>query len=87
MTDTGTKDALGNEIIIGDLYGYSVDSNGYTTSTVGKTLKFTESGKVTLETISCRGGIWLHEAEEVSTSKKVSVKPAKLFPVNPENLK
>lgn len=86
MNEHGTKDALGNEIIIGNYYGYSVDSNGVTHTTVGKAVKFTPSGKLTLETTMSRSALWMDEGENKETSAKVSVKPAKVFPVDPKSI-
>lgn len=78
----GNKDALGDEIILGNIYGYSIDSNGITTTTVGKAIKFNEKGSITLETISSRRSLWMCEGNEQTIAKKVCVKGAKLFPVN-----
>lgn len=83
MSEHGTKDALGNEIIIGDYYGYSVDSNGVTTTTVGEALKFTPSGKLSIGVLFSRRGLWMDEAEDhIHDAKSVSVKPSKLFPIS-----
>jgi hypothetical protein len=83
MSEHGTKDALGNEIIIGDYYGYSVDSNGVTTTTVGEALKFTPSGKLSIAVLFSRKGLWMYEAENHSHDAiTVSVKPSKLFPIS-----
>jgi hypothetical protein len=89
MSEINTKDALGNDVIVGQVYGYSVDNNGNTSTTIGKAVKLTESGKYTLEVISTKSALWMDEAEpnKWRTAKKVSVKPAKLFPVNPDNIK
>lgn len=44
-------DAMGNEIVIGEYYGYSKSSNGFTYVVTGKAYK-TANGKVTLEDIT-----------------------------------
>lgn len=75
------KDALGDDIILGNLYGYSVDSNGITDTTVGEAIRFTPSGKITLKPVKSRRSLWMHEGKEEEFSKSVSVKPAKIFPV------
>lgn len=86
MEKHGTKDALGNEIVIGDYYGYSVDSSGVTHTTVGKAEKFTPSGKLTLMVVLSRKSLWMDEAEANDHPAKVSVKPAKVFPVSKDTL-
>lgn len=89
MDKIGTKDALGNDIVAGNVYGYSVDNSGNTYTTIGKAVQLTPSGKCTLEVISSKHSLWMDEASETEwrTASKVSVKPAKLFPVNPDNIK
>jgi hypothetical protein len=85
MSDHGTKDALGQDIIIGNYYGYSVDSNGVTTTTVGEAVKFTLSGKLTLNVLFSRKALWMHDAENHEhETKSVSVKPSKVFPISQE---
>ena len=79
-----TKNALGTEIVIGNFYGYSVDNNGHTHTVIGKAIRFTASGKLTLEVVSSQSSLWMDEVEDNRwlTAKKVSVKPAKCFPVD-----
>ena len=76
------KDALGNPIRVGADYGFSVDSNGFTSITLGSAVKENEK-TVTIEVKKYSGAIWSEEAEEREISrKKVAVKAIKLFPVN-----
>jgi len=86
-TEVEQKDALGNNIILGDVYGYSVDSNGITTSTIGIAVSATPTGRIGLQVYSKRRGLWMDEAEDKEThGNTVSVKSMKLFPVSLENL-
>ncbi|MCK9576241.1 MAG: hypothetical protein WC979_02235 [Candidatus Pacearchaeota archaeon] len=79
-------DALGNEVIIGNAYGYSVDSSGITTSTVGIATNETKTG-VTLEVVKSLQGLWSDKPKNHKVDKKkVTVKAMKLFPVNLELL-
>jgi len=70
MSVHGVKDSLGDEIILGKPYGYSVDSNGVTHTTLGIAEKFTPSGKITLKVISSRKSLWMDEAEENKVDTK-----------------
>lgn len=81
------QDALGNEIVLGGLYGYSVDRNGFTSTTIGEAVRFTDSGMCTLKPIQRKRALWMDPAEEEKPSKSVTVKPAKLFPVDKNLLK
>ena len=77
-----TKDALGNDIIMGYPYGYTQSNNGYSTVVIGTALKFTPKGYVTLKPISKKGAINNDVPRELELSNLVSVKPIHLFPVN-----
>ena len=79
---TNTKDALGNEIVIGNNYGFSKDSNGLTTIGIGKAEKITEKGYVTLRLYEYKSAIYNNEAKPAETRGTASVKPLKLFPIN-----
>ena len=74
-------DALGNPIEIGKLYGASVDNNGFTTVTVGKALRFTPTGQVTLEVHVVRKGLWNDEPESRFETGTKTFKGMKLFPI------
>lgn len=75
-------DALGNKIIIGELYGMSRNSNGHTNIVIGKAFKFTET-KVTLEITKRMRALYSYAPEEDEIgSPKVSVLGTALFPVD-----
>ena len=81
MEHISHKDALGNEIIIGNRYGYSIDNNGFTTVSVGIANNFNDRG-ISLKLESVVRGLWLDEPEKKNfKSKSVTVKCMKLFPV------
>ncbi len=74
-------DALGNLVLFGKKYGYSMDRNGFLEVTIGKALKATEKG-VTLEVIECKRSLYNDPlAPHEIRAKKVNVKSGKLFPV------
>lgn len=78
------KDALGNEIELGKLYGYSQNNNGMTHIKVGEARKFNEKS-VTLEVIYYKSALWNDDPSDPSfpmTRTKISVKGNMLFPVN-----
>ncbi len=87
MGQPGTKDGLGHEVVMGTIYGYSTDSSGITTSVIGKAVKFTPTGSVTLEVVQALTGVWMNEPHPKKFDKKtVRVKPMKLFPIDPEKI-
>lgn len=85
MSDYNTKDALGNEIEIGALYGYSSSSSGVIHVKLGTARKFTPKGLITLEVTKHTSALYMHEAEvpqfAQEVGKTISVKPLILFPV------
>ena len=77
-------DALGDEVILGKTYGFSVDSSGITTITIGKAVKETKTG-ITLEVIRRHRGLYHYEPESRPIAKaKVTAKAMKLFPIEDE---
>ena len=81
------KDALGNDLIIGQTYGYSRSENGLTTVKVGKLIRITEK-QVTLEVELSKQAYWSNDVEDKPKhNKSVSVKANGLFPVYTELLK
>ncbi len=79
------KDALNQEIVYGQTYGYSVSQSSRINVVVGKAVKETPGGKVSLEVISRRH--YVYGEEYVPTwavdkeAKLVTVHPCHLFPV------
>jgi len=74
-------DALGNELVIGDRYGYSRRSNGIVTIVVGRLQKIINDGRisVTLE-VECRGGaVYDNNIASKKTGKISSPTPNTLF--------
>lgn len=88
-------DALGNEIVIGEVYGYSNRSNGLLTVIIGKIKKINEkNGNVTIE-VAKRGRAGRNytirndfQTEGMFISKKsVSVLCNSLFPLKDVEIK
>ena len=77
------RDALGNAVLFGNTYGYSIDTNGMLYITIGKAVKATAKG-VTLEVIKTSKALYSNDLRDYESegSKKVNVKSGKLFPVN-----
>lgn len=81
-----TVDALNKEIVEDRTYGYSQNKNGITRIILGKAKKVNE-GKVSLEILERKEGVYNHPPEPVkrissiSQAKIVSVKANMLFPV------
>lgn len=75
------KDALGNDLIIGQTYGYSRNHNGLTTVKVGKLVKIT-SKQVSLEVEQSKGALYDRDVKDQEyTNKVISVHANGLFPV------
>lgn len=75
------KDALGNDIIFGNKYGWSNDSNGLTTISIGTAKKQTPKGGITLMNVECKTALYFREASRSEMNRLVNVKPIKLFPI------
>lgn len=78
------KDALGNDIEIGRLYGYSQQSNGRVSITKGIAEAVNEeTHKVRLNNIETRSGLWgVIDNSFTTESRKVSVNACHVFPIN-----
>lgn len=76
------KDALGNPIVIGNIYGYASNHNGFTHIVVGKAKNVKK--KVSLEVISFKRSLYNHvpEDETQEHGKTITTRAINLFPVN-----
>jgi phosphoribosylformylglycinamidine (FGAM) synthase-like enzyme len=80
-------DATGKEIVVGQTYGYAMNSNGIIWSVVGKATKVTDK-RVTLGEITERNGVYGEVTRSKDTDTKGnrlrsrSVYCALVFPVN-----
>lgn len=89
MKNINLKDALGNEIIIGQDYGFTNDANGILTLSYGTAVKISEGGKVTLkrffmERVVYNNGI---NTPYLNTKNIGGIKPLKLFPIDRKTIK
>lgn len=76
------KDALNNEIIIGNRYGYSRNQNGFTYIRVGIIINETPKGLVTMLVETSKTALYQNDLEdEKNPSKKITIKSNMLFPV------
>jgi len=77
------KDALGNEMIVGQLYGYSQSSNGITTVRTGRLVEVRES-LVTLDVEFSGMAAYSNDIKPRGMAKKkINVKSNGLFPIYP----
>ena len=82
MKATCHKDALNKDIVIGDLYGWSDSTNGFTTAWTGIALKLTEN-RVSVQITSKRRSLYDNEPEVKTDHKKTTtIRGMRLFPVN-----
>lgn len=78
------KDALGNDIVIGNLYGYSRNDGGFSHVTVGRA-EYVKNGKVRLT--DCRVAHWLYgKPGELSSTRQpprpISILSYMVFPAS-----
>lgn len=75
-----TTDAMGNEFIVGNKYGYSINQNGIIQIVVGicDSIGFK---KVTLREVEERTGVYGTAKDFVKQSRKRSAYGANMFPV------
>lgn len=76
------KDALGRDLVIGGLYGYSASAGSRITVVTGTLLKLTEK-KVTLEVEKRKDYLYgkILPPSDWPSAKTVSINPCHLFPV------
>jgi len=77
------KDALGNDIIIGNAYGYAKNKSGVNIIKLGTVVGSTATGFASLKIDKEFSSVYndLPSLEAVSTYQKVKVKPFMLFPI------
>lgn len=88
--DVNLKDALGNELVIGNTYGYTLENNGLVEVVIGTLTKFSEKGRASMQVIQTRSAYSFYTAE-THEEKRFGKQPGdnvggikilKLFPVN-----
>lgn len=87
---TTPLDALGNEIVLGNYYGFSSSSNGITHLVFGEAINITEKGKVTLNlfyrtffgTGTTDLSLITNDIGRSGVNTKSSVTPCRVFPIN-----
>jgi hypothetical protein len=83
------KDALGFDIVLGNIYGYSNRQNGCVKVVIGKAIKFNvsdyNSSTVTLEVIHRGEAVYDKEVKEIPASKSISCTSNTIFPIDLTN--
>jgi hypothetical protein len=80
------KDALGNDVVMGQTYGFSRNSNGFTTSTVGVAVKETKRF-ITLRVLRHTRALYDDDPKiEPIEKPTVNTRAAGLFPLDPKLL-
>ncbi len=76
------KDALNNEITIGDKYGFARNQNGHNYVKIGTVINQTATGLATMNIESSKTSVYDEELiEEIVFTKRITVKPFMLFPL------
>ena len=75
-----TRDALGNEMILGQKYGYTINSNGYIQVIKGIADSIGEK-KVTLREVEEATGCYGEPTEFKSITRKRSAYACNMFPI------
>lgn len=77
------KDALNNEIVVGNKYGYASSINGIPTVVIGVASLCKNDLKVTLKQVQKRSGLYGKIEEGFATQEKsVTTYSCTLFPIN-----
>jgi|TARA_R110000822_G_scaffold82467_3_gene195101 hypothetical protein len=79
-------DALNNEIVIGNYYGYSTARNGRNTIHVGTAIRVTPRGMITIKVEYTKTGVYA-DVTVSESPKTISCKPVLVFPVDITMLK
>ena len=76
-------DALGQEIQLGNVYGYTTTSSGLAKTTIGKAFKFSPTGKISLQVLHVKNFLYGQptEASWTGTAETVSIRAHMLFPI------
>jgi len=79
----GTVDALGNEIVMGQLYGYSTSSSERARTVVGRAVKFTPKNSLTLAVEKVGNFLYGQPYEKTwgDDADTVSIRAHMVFPV------
>ena len=77
---TSHHDALGNEIVLGNIYGWSTNRTGWTKVVTGKAVNFTPKG-VTLETLTAIEALYDNDPKPIKIKSKVTCRGLNLFPI------
>lgn len=87
-------DALGNDIVIGNIYGYSNRSNGHVTVVIGTAKNITAKGNITLDIVHRGSAVYQHDIATDTERYKgyhqqphVSVSSNSLFPLTSSDVK
>ncbi len=82
------KDALNNDIVLGQTYGYSQRSNGVVMVTIGEAVKFNEGSSVTLKVLYKGKTLYNNHLKntDIPKSGKVSVISNTLFKLSDTDL-
>lgn len=78
------KDALGNDIIIGNTYGYTQNKNGFTTVVIGTALKLIND-KCIIQPIKIERYLWGEPSSFKDSMNKRTISNPILFPIILEN--
>lgn len=74
------KDALGNDIVLGNRYGYSRNQNGFTYVRLGTIIKINAKSVLMKVEVSKRA-LYSNDLEPESCAEKISIKSNMLFPI------
>lgn len=77
-------DALGNEIVMDAVYGFLNSSSGVSSITIGRAVKVTEKGMITIVPMYKAVGLYMdnQKPDTLELSKTITVKPMHMFPVD-----
>jgi hypothetical protein len=78
-------DALGDTIIIGKKYGWSINNHGFTHVITGIAEKFTEKG-VTLKVLSSIRCLYDYDPEPIKVKEKINIRGICIFPIDKPNI-
>ena len=74
------KDALDKELVIGNIYGWATNSNGFTRVTIGELVKI-NSKKVSLKVLERKTALYDRDFQPQEAGHIVTVYSRILFPI------
>lgn len=80
-TNPPVVDAIGDPIVLGNMYGYSTTSGGWARTVLGEAVGITPTGRVTLRVVRRTAFLYGEQSTYNPGGDKVSMRSHMMFPI------